>query len=573
MMNRKELLKSLTIFPLAAGFNSIQSMVEKVEVQGATLSTLPKHSDGGNIFRSIGVEPIINCRGTFTILSGSSPWPEVEEATIEAGRYFVQFDELAEGVGRRLAELTGAEWGMVSAGCAAAMKHCTAGVIAGGNPEKLIQISDLKGFEKDEVIIPRRSRNAYDHAIRNIGVKIVTVDDMEELERAINPRTALIYIVNNPFHWTGETMSLENIAAVARPKNVPILYDAANEDLTVTDNWDYTREAYTHNLRRYNSLIIHLERGANVVCYSGGKAIRGPQNAGLLLGDKDIVMSAWQASSPHHGPGRDNKVSRETMMGMVAAVEAWMSVDHRKIWQEWISYLDYIASHLRGIHSVQTRVHYPHGASGLSNRSPELIVTWDPEALNLTGQEMAEILARTKPRIAVNERAGRGQPADINGIAITAKCIKPGEERIVADRLREILQERRSPKTSTMQQPGGNLSGQWDVDIQFFRDQSQHTFSLEQDGNWLRGFHHSDFASREIHGTIEGDQIRIRSSYSRPGNGIQYLFLGKLSDQGSIIYGNIYMGEYLNATFTAQRHEYRQQRDPIFVPGGPPLAS
>src|SRR5262245_47844323 len=150
---------------------------------------------GPEIYQSIGVEPIINCRGTFTIIGGSVERPEVRAAMDAAARHFVQIDELADAVGRRLAEVTGAEWGMVSAGCAAGIKHVTVACVTGGNPEKLIRIPDLTDLDKTEVVIPQRSRNVYDHAVRNVGVKMVTVDSIEELERAINPRTAMIYLM------------------------------------------------------------------------------------------------------------------------------------------------------------------------------------------------------------------------------------------------------------------------------------------------------------------------------------------------------------------------------------------
>ena len=150
---------------------------------------------GPQIYQSIGVEPVINCRGTFTIIGGSVERPEVRAAMDAAARHFVQIDELADAVGRRFAELTGAEWGMVSAGCAAGLKHVTVACVTGGNPEKLIRIPDLSGLDKTEVIVPRSSRNVYDHAIRNVGVRMVTVESIEELERAINPRTAMIYLM------------------------------------------------------------------------------------------------------------------------------------------------------------------------------------------------------------------------------------------------------------------------------------------------------------------------------------------------------------------------------------------
>src|SRR5678815_3170830 len=150
---------------------------------------------GPGIYQSIGVEPVINCRGTFTIIGASVELPEVRAAMDAAAQYNVQLDELADAVGRRLAELTGAEWGMVSSGCAAGLKHVTAACVAGGNPEQLVRIPDLTGFDKTEVIIPRSSRNEYDHAIRNIGVKMIMVESAEELTNALNPRTAMIYLM------------------------------------------------------------------------------------------------------------------------------------------------------------------------------------------------------------------------------------------------------------------------------------------------------------------------------------------------------------------------------------------
>jgi len=214
--------------------------------------------DEQSIYRAIGVEPIINCRGTFTIIGGSVELPEVLAAIEEASRHFVQYDELAE--------ITGAEWGMIPAGCAAGLKHVTAACVTGGNPEKLIRIPDLTGLIKTQVITPRYSRNAYDHAVRNIGVEVVTVETPAELSHAINAKTAMIYLVAGNGSEEGQPLSLGTIVEVAKPAEIPVLVDAAAEDLTIP--------------------CIHLEKGADVVAYSGGKAICGPQGAGLVLGDK-----------------------------------------------------------------------------------------------------------------------------------------------------------------------------------------------------------------------------------------------------------------------------------------------
>jgi seryl-tRNA(Sec) selenium transferase len=506
---------------------------------------------GPQIYQSIGVEPVINCRGTFTIIGASVELPEVRAAMEAACQYNVQLDELADAVGRRLAELTGAEWGMVSAGCAAGLKHVTAACVAGGNPEKLLRIPDLTGLDKTEVVIPRSSRSVYDHAIRNIGVKVITVETAEELASALGPRTAMIYLsAGGPS--TAGPLSLENVAKIAKPRNIPILVDAAAEILTIPN--------------------VHLQKGATIVAYSGGKAIRGPQCAGLLLGRKDILMSAWQASSPHHGPGRDNKVGREETIGMLAAVEAWVKRDHEGEWKTWLSWLDTISKRVSVIDGVKTAVREP---TGLSNRSPSLTISWDPAKLHVTGEELADELATTKPRIALSSGGGggRGAPVDSSSasVTVTAWQMQPGDDRVVADRLHALLSQRRSPKPSTLTPPAANLSGRWDVNIEFFSSKSQHTLFLMQEGNRISGSHKGDFAVRDVAGTMEGDQVKLRSQLSIPGDSLGFVFAGSLS--GDTLSGSIYMGEYLNAKFTAKRNPYPASSATIRIPSGPPLAN
>ena len=506
---------------------------------------------GKQIYESIGVEPVINCRGTFTIIGASIELPEVRAAMDAASQHFVQLDELAAAVGRRLAELTGAEWGMVSSGCAAGLKHVAAACVTGGNPEKLLRIPDLAGFDKTEVVSPRWSRSAYDHAIRNIGVKMITVDTAEELDRALSSRTAMIYLSAGGAMNSGP-LSLENVARMAKPWGIPILVDAAAEVLTIPN--------------------VHLQRGSTVVAYSGGKAICGPQCAGLLLGRKDILMSAWQASSPHHGPGRDNKVGREETLGMLAAVEAWVKRDHDAEWKKWLSYLDTIARSVSRVDGVKTAIREP---EGLSNKSPSLTISWDPSRLHVTGEEVAEIVARSKPRIALGADGGfRGRQAPESpetSIGITAWMMRPGDDRVVADRLFAVLSQKRDPKPAPAA-PAANLTGRWDVDIEFFSGKSRHTLTLEQDGNLLRGVHKGDFSVQDVFGAIEGGSVKLRSSDQKAGDAIVFTFAGSFS--GDSFSGPLFLGEYLNARFTARRHDYGRGRPgAIMVPGGPPLAN
>jgi hypothetical protein len=323
-----------------------------------------------------------------------------------------------------------------------------------------------------------------------------------------------------------------------------VLVDAVAEDLTIP--------------------CIHLQRGADVVVYSGGKAMCGPQGAGLLLGDKKLLMSAWQASSPHHGPNRDNKVSREEIMGMLAAVEAWVTRDHAAEWQIWLSRLDHIAQRVSQIAGVETSVEQP---SGLSNHSPTLVIGWDAAALHISGEQVAEDFARNKPRVAVGSADAEGKAS----IRITPSQMQPGNEKTVAERIYQILTESRSPQPAQLATAEVNISGHWDLTVDYFTSRSHHQLYLQQEGNWIEGAHQSDFSRQEIVGTVEGDQVKLRSQVRLPGDNISFLFSGRVAD--GMIAGSLYLGEYLTARFTAKRATYQKLRKAFAIPGGPPLAT
>jgi D-glucosaminate-6-phosphate ammonia-lyase len=536
-MKRRDAIKDMSLLPLAG------TMMLPARSGKENPKSTSGAASGKEIYQALGVEPIINCRGTFTIIGGSVERPEVRAAMDAAAQVFVQYDELAFGAGKRLAELTGAEWGLVSAGCAAGLKHVTVACVTGGNPEKLIRIPDLSGFEKTEVIVPRYSRNVYDHALRNVGVKLITVNSIEELESAISSRTALVYLVAGRESMDGP-MSLATVSKIARAKNVPVMIDAAAEDLTIPN--------------------VHLKLGADVVVYSGGKALCGPQCAGLVLGRKDLLMSAWQASAPHHGPGRDNKVGREETMGMVAAVEAWIKRDHAGEWKRWLSWLDSISKKVSGIDSVKTTVIEP---KDLSNRTPVLRVAWDAAKLNITGEEVAELFGRTKPRIAL----GGGSNDKETFVSITTGQMQPGDEQVVATRLVEVLSQKRSAQKAEMAAPTVSLKGHWDAEIEFFSSTSKHSLIIEQDGNWLNGSHKGEFSVREMQGTVEGNEVRMRSTDRQAGDAITFLFSGTVKDD--VMTGSIYMGEYMTAKFTAKKYKFKYKREKVFIPSGPPLAT
>ncbi len=497
-------------------------------------------SNGSNVYRALGVRPLINCRGTLTVIGGSIELPEVREAKSLANQQHVQIDELMEAAGRRLADLTGAEWGMVSAGCAAAMSHATAACVAGGNPDLHVRIPNLTGFAKDEVIIPGHSRNVYDAAIRAVGVKVLEVETPEELELAIGPKTAMIYIFANGRNETGP-MSTEAIAKIAKPHNIPILVDAAAEVLTIPS--------------------VHLQRGATLVAYSGGKIIRGPQSAGLLLGRKDLIKAAWVHSAPHHGYARAMKVGREEVVGMVVAVESWVKRNHEAEWNEWVGRGEYIANRVSKLPGVTATVRRD-GGEGRSNRSPGVTVRWDSKQLEITGQDVADLLYNTEPRIALNGaggggRAGQAAEAGDTGVSINLSTTVAGEEKIVAERLYQVLSAKHTlkPAAPTLA-PTANLSGSWDVEIQYVASKTTHVLHLQQKGNELEGTQRGNFLARDIAGTISGDAVTLMSNVTeRHGDALRYNFSGKVS--GDTMSGTLDMGEYLTATWTGRRHVSR----------------
>ena len=405
---------------------SRRKFVQRSVMAGAATSLLPGVSHaaktvapvpaGPNLYEELGVRPLINAKGTYTIISGSLSLPEVKQAMEEAGRHYVNMDELMAAVGARLAKITGAEWGIVTAGCAAAITGATAACIAGTDPEKSQKMPYLeKGGLKSQVIIPKHSRNPYDVGTRLLGVDVVEVETPEQLEAAMGPQTAMIYILSSPAAATGP-LSIENICRAAKQKAIPVFVDAAAENLTIPN--------------------IHLAAGATFVGYSGGKCMRGPQCAGLLLGRKDLVQAAWFQAAPHHNVGRPLKVGKEEIMGMLTAVEMWTKRDHEAEWNTWKAWLGTIEAKVKPLPSVTTDYLMP---EDLSNHSPRLRIKWDGNALKITGDELAKTLDAGTPRIQFDEWSGSRPDEMESSVTIMPYMMMPGDAQIVADALLATL--------------------------------------------------------------------------------------------------------------------------------------
>ncbi len=483
-------------------------------------SAVAKAGNGQNLFTRIGVRPFINLTATYTINGGALSRPEVKQAMEEASHYPVNIDELMEKAGERLAQLLGCESGIITSGCSAALTHATAACVAGSDPEKMLQLPNLRGL-KDQVIMPKQSRNVYDHAIRTVGVTLVEVDSREEFYAALGERTAMIAVLG-----TAEakgSVRLEELVAAGHKAGVPVLVDAAAE----------------------LPLVPHpyLSRGADLVGHSGGKFLRGPQCAGMLLGRRDLVQAAWLNGAPHHAFGRAMKVGKEEIMGMLAAIEVWRhNYDLEAEYKKWEGWYGEIGRAIMKVPGIQVKVVPPAGASPF----PVLEVAWDPQQLGVTAGEVGRQLRDGEPRI-FSHAEGDGHSFIIRPVAL-----KEGEHTIVADRLLEIF--RQAPKGTMprpLRPPTAQLSGSWELKIEFSRGAVAHQWLLEANGNQITGRHFGRITKGSVTGTIDGEKLLLRSSLPYEGTRLAYDFTG-LAASGEMS-GEVSLGEYGRARWTARR--------------------
>ncbi len=475
-----------------------------------------------DVYTHVGGKPFINCTATVTINGGSRQLPEVIEAVEHASHYHVNLDQLMEAAGRRISELLEVPWAMVSSGAAGALAHAAAACVAGTDPERMQQLPDLTGL-KDEVIMPKSSRNAYDHSVRMVGLKTIEVDSVEELEAKIGPNTALVMILGNRFDDV--RVSLEEAAPIAKKHGVPVLVDAA-ADILITPN-------------------PYLAAGADLVAYSGGKILRGPQTAGLLLGREELVRAAFANAAPHHAFGRPMKVSKEEIVGIAAAVEAWVTKrDIEAEYREWRQWYAHIAERITQVAGVEAEVAEPTRGGPF----PTMNISWDPERIGLTAGDLHDILLSGDPAIQTHA-AGDGHEFRLRPVAM-----KPDEYKIVADRLHQVLSEAPKPKKREWVAPSADISGRWDVSVQYYVGGAQHVLFLEASGNRLTGTHIGSLVSGPIEGVIDGDAVRFSSVLPIEGSKLGYAFTGKVS--GDRIEGALDLGEYPGATWTAVKHSY-----------------
>jgi L-seryl-tRNA(Ser) seleniumtransferase len=392
------------------------------EKSAAAIGLDPK----GNVYSRLGVKTVINCRGTWTYLSGSLQFPEVHEAQLEASRHFVNMVELHQAVGRRLAELTGAESGLITSGAAGAMAAATAACMAGSDAKKIWQLPDTTGLKHEVIMVGGRS--AFDSAIRLTGAKLVLVEKIDSMENAINPNTAMIYTTD-----LGEKLQRES--AIAKDHNVPLLLDDA-AGIPPIDN-----------------IKLYAKMKLDLYTFSGGKGLRGPQCSGVLLGRKDLVEAAMRNSCPFEGAVcRPMKVGKEEIIGCLTAIETWLRLDSKKLYEEWQARVDRIAKLVETVPGVGAEIYIPDDG----NRYPTLRVNWDQDAWGFSvsecvkklhdGDPMIEVLSIDNPSMvsAVEEGADKPKPnpkelKERNHLELVSMTIQPGEELVVGQRLRAIL--------------------------------------------------------------------------------------------------------------------------------------
>jgi uncharacterized pyridoxal phosphate-dependent enzyme len=518
---------------------SRRKFVQRSMMAGAATSLLPAAGHaaktpapapvGPNLYEQIGVRPLINAKGTYTIISGSLSLPEVKAAMEEAGRHYVNMDELMAAVGARLAKITGADWAIVTAGCAAAITAATAACIAGTDPEKSQKMPYLgKGGLKNQVIIPSHSRNPYDVGARLLGVDVVEVQTPEQLQAEMGPQTAMIYILSSPAAATGP-LSIANICQAAKAKNIPVFVDAAAEELVIPN--------------------IHLAAGATFVGYSGGKCMRGPQCAGLLLGPKDLVQAAWFQAAPHHNVGRSMKVGKEEIMGMLTAVDMWTKRDHQAEWNTWKEWLATIEAKVKPLPSVTTEYLMP---EDLSNHSPRLRIKWDANTVKITGTELAKTLDEGTPRIQFDESSGTRPDEMESSLTVMPYMMMPGEDKIVADAIFATLSH--PPKFTAPEIPQGtpvNVAGIWKVQMKYLCGEGSQRFLLEQQEGAVKGVHQGEIYNGNLTGKVHAHEVTFRSLMPVGGNEIHYSFNGTAS--GDSMSGTVALGEYGHAQWSATR--------------------
>ena len=401
MINRRKVLQSLASIPFAGGLFGINSLSAQSRPELLT-SNLRR-----NFFKELGLRTFINAAGTYTSMTGSLMPKEVIEAISYSADEYVNLDDLQDKVGERIAELLECEYATVSSGCFGAMSIGMAGVITGKDPKKVKQLPNTNGM-KNEVIMQESHSIGYAQALTNVGAKIVKVKTAKQLENAISNKTCMLWFLNA--HTDRGEIKWEEFISLGKKYKIPTFIDCAADVPPV------------ENLFRFTKM------GFDLVAFSGGKGLRGPQSAGLLLGKREYIEAARMHTPPRGETiARGMKVNKEEVLGMLAALELYLEKDHNKEWEMWESQIKLISDSASSIEGVETEIHVPKYA----NHVPSLRIRWNEKKVKISPNEVRKQLSEGHPSI---ETVG-----DSTSVGITTWMMVPGQERIVAKRIKEIL--------------------------------------------------------------------------------------------------------------------------------------
>jgi L-seryl-tRNA(Ser) seleniumtransferase len=360
-----------------------------------------------SIYERIGVRPLINGMGTYTVLGGSLMPPEVLQAMAKAAASFVWVPELREKAGTRIAGLLGVPAAMVTAGAASSISVATAACMIVDNPSAASRLPDSAGL-KNEVVIQRGHRTGYEPQIALNGAKLVWVETRAELDRAIGDKTAMLFFLNfaEPLGAIGRAEWIE----VGKARAVPTFLDAAAD------------------VPPASRLSQYVDDGFDLVAFSGGKGLRGPQPSGLLLGRADLIAAAEMAISPNDGIGRAMKVGKEEIVGLLTAVERYLTLDHEAEWRVWWERAALIVDRLANAPGIAARIDVP----PIANHAPQVVVAWDGESIKSDAEAVARQLLTGAPAIALLVEGSRS-------LRIAVWTLQNGEPAIVARRVAEVL--------------------------------------------------------------------------------------------------------------------------------------
>ena len=404
MSSRRKVLKSIISVPLIGALLS----PEKLAASTSSLNQVSINFTR-DYFKELGIRTFINAAGTYTSMTGSLMPKEVIEAINYGALQYVNLDELQDKVGARIAELLDCEYATVSSGCFGAMSIAMAGVICGKDQEKVKKLPNTRGM-KNEVIMQESHTIGYAQALTNVGAKVVKVKTARDLEKSINKKTAMLWFLNAN---TGRgQIKWKEFIELGKKHGIPTFIDCAADVPPV------------ENLFRFTKM------GFDMVAFSGGKGLRGPQSAGLLLGKKKYIEAA-RLHTPPRGEtiGRGMKVNKEEVLGMLAALELYLSRDHDAEWKMWEDQINMISEAAKSVGDVETKISVPKYA----NCVPTLRINWDQNKIKISPDELRKKLREGNPSIQTD--------GDKNSIGMTTWMMVPGQETIVSKRIKSILEK------------------------------------------------------------------------------------------------------------------------------------